>query len=311
MDNPFFASLRSASRILIAGAGGGFDIFNGIPLYFYLTGIGKTVHLASLSFARLGECGCDTIGGKAWIVDRSAKELDYFPERCLVKWFEHQGQQLSIIAFRKSGVMPLHDAYRAVIEKFGIDTVVLVDGGTDSLIKGDEPGIGSVVEDAASIVAVNELDVPRKMLACLGFGVDHFHGVSHHSFLENTAELARVGAFMGCFSLTPEMPEARRFLDAVDYANAHHLKHRSIVCNSVARAIRGEFGDLRLDPTKGDELFINPLMSLYWCYDVPGLSATIGFYDAIRLTSTSYDVWDEIHRHREQLRLRPRKAIPL
>jgi len=63
--------------------------------------------------------------------------------------------------------MPLELAYAAVVKKLDIDTVILVDGGTDSIIKGDEPGIGTVVEDATSIVAVNELDIPRKLLACL------------------------------------------------------------------------------------------------------------------------------------------------
>ncbi|MCC2667530.1 MAG: hypothetical protein K0Q72_1, partial [Armatimonadetes bacterium] len=33
---PIFAELESSRRVLIAGAGGGFDIFCGLPLYFGL-----------------------------------------------------------------------------------------------------------------------------------------------------------------------------------------------------------------------------------------------------------------------------------
>src|SRR3954465_402545 len=50
---PFFAELDRASAVLLAGAGGGFDVFSGLPLYFGLRQAGKQVHLANLSFSHL------------------------------------------------------------------------------------------------------------------------------------------------------------------------------------------------------------------------------------------------------------------
>jgi hypothetical protein len=202
MQLPFFSALRDAQSILIAGCGGGFDVYSGLPLYMHLTGQGKTVRLANLSFTRLQESGPAVMDGKAWIVDAKAPNLAYFPELYLAEWFAAQGQAVSVIAFPRTGVAPLYEAYREVVERFAIDAIILVDGGTDSVVKGDEPGLGTPEEDAASLAAVADLDVPVKLLACLGFGVDHFHGVSHHSFLENTAELARLGGFLGSCSLT-------------------------------------------------------------------------------------------------------------
>ncbi len=38
---PLFDSLRQSERVLLAGAGGGFDIFSGLPLYFALRNAGK------------------------------------------------------------------------------------------------------------------------------------------------------------------------------------------------------------------------------------------------------------------------------
>jgi hypothetical protein len=38
---PFFSILEPSERILIAGAGGGFDLFCGLPLYFALQASGK------------------------------------------------------------------------------------------------------------------------------------------------------------------------------------------------------------------------------------------------------------------------------
>jgi hypothetical protein len=39
-------------------------------------------------------------------------------------------------------------------------------------------------EDMSSIAAVDVLEVERKYLVCLGFGVDSFHGVCHSHALE-------------------------------------------------------------------------------------------------------------------------------
>lgn len=36
LTNPLFDSLKDAQSILLAGAGGGFDIYSGLPLYFAL-----------------------------------------------------------------------------------------------------------------------------------------------------------------------------------------------------------------------------------------------------------------------------------
>ena len=46
---PFFERLDSAKRVLVAGAGGGFDVFAGLPIYFALRSKGVEAHLANLA----------------------------------------------------------------------------------------------------------------------------------------------------------------------------------------------------------------------------------------------------------------------
>jgi len=46
-------SSPSNCGIFIAGAGGGFDVFSGLPLYFGLRAAGKKVTLANLSFSKV------------------------------------------------------------------------------------------------------------------------------------------------------------------------------------------------------------------------------------------------------------------
>lgn len=55
------------------------------------------------------------------------------------------------------------------LQREGVDTVVLVDGGTDSLMRGDEQALGSPQEDMLSIAGVSALtgiDDDHKLLAC-------------------------------------------------------------------------------------------------------------------------------------------------
>ena len=51
LNLPILNQLKDSQNILIAGAGGGFDVFCGLPIYFTLKEMGKTVHLANLSFS--------------------------------------------------------------------------------------------------------------------------------------------------------------------------------------------------------------------------------------------------------------------
>jgi hypothetical protein len=91
---------------------------------------------------------------------------------------------LPVYAFAKSGIRPLREAYQFIIDRRAIDAVLLVDGGTDSVLFGDEPGLGTAVEDAISMTAACAAAGGEVMLAAIGFGIDHHHGVSHYTILK-------------------------------------------------------------------------------------------------------------------------------
>ena len=213
----------------------------------------------------------------------------------------------------------MHAAYKALVEKHKLDTVIVVDGGTDSLMDGTEEGLGTPTEDMTTIAAVQLLDSispERKLLTCLGMGVDCFHGVNHHLFLENTAALQRTGDFLGAFSLLPQQQEAQWMMQA--YAACNPVN--SIVTSSVASAVevcllslslvllfclppppppppppvahtlfsfpldwsgQGRFGNYHSPHTKartqGSHLYITPLMSLFWSYNLPAVAKRIGY----------------------------------
>ncbi len=317
----FFTRLKSAQRILIAGAGGGFDVYAGLPLAVALSAQGKQVHLANLSFANLDALApTDWIGPDvAKIHAGSASYADYFPERVLAGWLGQNadlGMAPVVYAFPKVGVQPLRAAYRSLIANLGgTDAIVLVDGGTDILLRGDESSLGTPEEDMASLAAVHGLsggEVPQRIVACLGFGIDSYHGVNHALVLENLAALRRDRAYLGVFDIPPGSREEAAYLDAVTRAQAATPIRPSIVNGQIAAALRGEFGNAQFTRrTAGSELFVNPLMSAYFTVDLDGLARANQYLARIEDTVLMRQVSARIEVFREELpKRRPPRQYP-
>ena len=308
-----FDELDKAHHVLVAGAGGGFDVFSGLPLYFALKNAGKNVFLANLTFAdiigstgrklhpQLVEITVDTLGNER-----------YFSELHLSRWFRGRGEEVPIYAFELSGVQPIHEAYQVLVERLQLDTIVLVYGGTDSLMRGDEAGLGTPVEDMASILAVHQLEIPRKLLCCIGFGVDAFHGVCHAHFLEAVGEVTRAGGFLGMWSLTREMPEVALFKEAAEQVFRKMPNHPSIVSSSILSAVEGHFGDYHsTHRTQNSRLFINALMTLMWCFQLDAVANRVLYRDAILQSRTKFDIQQEIKMFRLKTQRKPYEDLPM
>ncbi|WP_433042961.1 DUF1152 domain-containing protein [Dactylosporangium sp. CS-033363] len=299
---PLFAALGSARSILIAGAGGGFDVYAGLPLALALWERGADVHLASLSFSEL-----ELIDRAAW-VDEHVVEVRpettspdwYFPEGVLARWLHAHELPSTVFAFPPLGVQTLREAYRYLIARLGIDAIVLVDGGTDILLRGDESDLGTPVEDITSLAAVAALDVPVKLVSALGFGIDAHDGVNHSQVLENLAALTLAGGYLGALSIPAGSREALLYRDLVSYAHGATAQRPSIVQGQIAAAIGGEFGDVRFTGrTSGSTLFVNPLMAMYFTVDLDSLAARCLYLDRIEHTIGRRQVISRIQAYRD------------
>lgn len=317
LELPFFKELDKAQNILIAGAGGGFDIFSGLPLYFALEAAGKRIHLANLSFSFLPPPQVTKEGRLSPTLLKVSADTpsftDYFPEKFLSQWFREQGKETPVYCFERTGVKPLLASYRALLEHLSLDTIILVDGGTDSLMRGDEVGLGTPQEDISSIIAVNELAIDRKILACLGFGVDYFHGVCHAHFLEAVAEIIRNHGYLGMFSILEEMQEVELYRMATESVFKSMPQHVSIVSSSILSAIGGKYGNHQTTPrTKNSKLWINPLMPVYWCFKLHTVAERILYREPMKNTTSFDDVNSVITEFRISCQnIRPREDIPI
>ncbi|MCB9059463.1 MAG: DUF1152 domain-containing protein [Calditrichae bacterium] len=292
LNLPIMDQLNHCNNILIAGMGGGYDLFCGLPVYFELRDIGKNVHLANYSFSDIeyfegGHRLSPTLVG----VDAAFNEpVVYFPELYLSKWFrEVRNEDLTIWSFHKTGTRDLLSNYNLLIDYLNIDGILLIDGGVDSLLRGDEEETASLIEDAISLFVVNELkQIETRLIGCIGLGAEL--GLSYNQLLENIAELTRKNGFLGNCSLTPQMPSYQLYEKAVFYVHSQPFQDPSVINASIISAVRGEFGNFHLtQKTHGSHLKISPFMSQYWFFDLIKVADQNLFLPHIRETATFWD----------------------
>ncbi len=300
--------LGNPKRILLAGCGGGYDVLGAVPL---LAELRERVHveLASLSFSYLNGLDADQDAQHPnlyAVTARAATERAYCPEAWLAKWLdETYGGAHAIWSFDKTGVRPLARAYRAVIERQQIDAIVLIDGGIDAVLRGDETSLGTPSEDLASLAAATSLGIPIAM-ACVGMTAELRDGIAHAQVFERIAELARADAYWGASALVRGMPQVDAYCRAVEYVFAGQMhQKRSHVSSVITRAIGGEFG------APAPHVWLSPLASMYWFFDAAEVARSHRFLELLHATDTIWEVAARVEAARKDIAIRDRSTIPI
>jgi hypothetical protein len=317
LNLPILDALADSTNILIAGAGGGFDVLGGLPIYFTLRDIGKTVHLANYSF-------CDLIFARELCTPEILLEdlvvgvkppieyrVPYLMEGYLSEWFlTALNEDVTVWMFADKGAIPLAQGYRALIEHLAIDALILVDGGVDSLMRGDEVGAGTLVEDSISLAAVRDLEIPVKLLACVGFGTEVEEQVCHYNALENMAALIKAGGFLGSCALTPQMACFQHYEAAGRYIMEQPGHGKSHIHTRVIPAVRGEFGGYRMYASERlITALISPLMGLYWFFQIDTVIEHSLIVDMLVNTHDKQEGFALLRMMRPE-KLRPRRQLP-
>jgi hypothetical protein len=211
---------------------------------------------------------------------------------------EVRGEEVTIWSFEKTGVRPLIENYEALLEHLDIDGIILVDGGVDGLMRGDEPYVGTMVEDSISLLAVGDLkDIRVRMVASLGLGAEW--EVSYWQVFENIATLTKMSAFYGSCSLTQAMESYQLYEDAVISVHQKPKQKPSIINASVISAVHGYYGNFHpTERTKGSEQRISPLMATYWFFDLRAVVRQHLFFSKMRYTDTVQEAWVALERAR-------------
>lgn len=270
LNLPILNQLSKCKNLLIAGMGGGFDIFCGLPIYFEIKKHGINTHLANFSFSDIEnfDYGIRLSKTLVGVTSNLERMYPYFPEFHLVNWFKQKrNEEVTIWSFHKTGAAPLTENYKILADHLSLDGILLIDGGVDSLVRGDEAELGTAIEDLTSLNAVNQLShISTRLIACIGFGAER--DLTHAHIFENIASLTKSGGFLGSCSLTPQMDSYQAYDEAVTHVQSNEFQDPSVINSSIVSAVRGNYGDYHLtEKTKQSKLWISPLMSLYWFFD--------------------------------------------
>ncbi|NJL28845.1 MAG: DUF1152 domain-containing protein [Thermoanaerobaculia bacterium] len=310
-SQPFNQALANAKSILLAGAGGGYDVLGAIPLYCELRAAGKQAHLASLSFTALRElAGARPVAELPHLYEitgAAASASVYCPEAWLARWLSERFEAPTPVwCFEKTGVVPLASCYAALVEQLGIDTIVLVDGGVDLILRGDESSLGTPAEDLCSLAAVSLLPRITSLVACVGFGAEMRDDIPHAQVLERIADLSSKQHFLGTAALIRGMVSAEAYENALAYvfSNQQQVK-RSHVHTVVSKAVCGVFG------YQGPDTWISPLSAIYWFFSLPGVARAHLFLDHLLETRSMFEVTSMIEGIRKTMRVREATVVPL
>ena len=275
----------TADIIMLVGVGGGYDVFTGLPFVKKLN--------------------------KRFVLVNSSPHSDFhYRQTSIEDRPEYSiGARYNIIdsyTVGRNGVVPTMKAYQAIIDKHKVDTILAVDGGVDSLCRGDEKDSGTILEDFISLAALSEVnltphghcgkgDDKTKILCCAGFGTETEENLNHYRALENMSELAAQGAFIGSFSLTKDMVEYQEYGSYCHcaWAGGHRKSH---IQTKIMSAAEGRFGsdniyndiDARVANSTG-VTFISLLSSIYWLFEMDPVVQRNLAIPALRTSNTFVD----------------------
>jgi len=313
--------------VLLCGCGGGFDFVHALLLYPELRRMGKTVVLGSYSFGDPREIGDpapvfferDAAMAKR-VTAGSRPALDYCPEVHVASFLDErypeEAPHVVYAYYARAFTVPvLRDLYELIARTHEVDGIVLVDGGSDSLMVGDEEGLGDPIEDCVSVTAVAGLSrIEAKILVNVGLGCDRFNHVSDAASLRAVAELSASGGFLGAVGLEPDGACFRFYRDCVDHVDARQ-PFRSVLAGAIISAGEGQFGST-LAPRLASRVvpggvFLWPLMSTLWAFDVARVAERSLMSRWIRDAQTVAECHAAVEAGRAALpRIRPVENLP-
>jgi len=304
--------------VLLCGCGGGFDFVQGTVLLPELERLGKRVVIGSYSFgdpSRIAEAPIvfttDTGAIVRRVTARSIPPPDYGPEVHVAHYLDEVRPDAAphfIYAYYARDFTPptLRAFYEELVRIHGIDAVILVDGGSDSLMSGDEEGLGDPIEDAVSVAAVAALEGVRlKLLCSIGLGADRFNGVSDAASLRAIAELTEQGGYLGAVSLEPTSPGFLFFSRCVEHIYERQT-FRSALTGFILAAGRGHYGGEIIPPeletrVRAGQFFVWPLMAMVFAFDVEAVARRSRIVSWIRDCKSVHDCYDALHAGRAAL----------
>ncbi len=289
--------IHGSSRALVIGVGGGGDVVGALATARFLEFCGLQFHLGGLPWERFVY---DPIPGPrnlveienarilhphAWMVNANTHTHHgiRFTETEMAALYGWEVLHIDI----NSGVTGAIAGLEAAITALGIDLLVGIDVGGDSLAQGGEAGLRSPLADAVMLAAFTAMEKRGQMTlwGVFGYGSD---GELTTSEIEHAlARLAEAGGLLGAWALTPQV--VSELEDVIEKVPTE----ASAVPLRCARGAWGEIG-IRYDERK---VRLTPLTTLTFYLSASVLFNTLSRPARAVAASTSLEeANDALHR---------------
>jgi hypothetical protein len=288
--------IRSSSRALVIGVGGGGDVVGALAAARFLELFGLKFVLGGLSWER---AVVDPVPGPralhetrdihalhryAWIAQAQSRTTTgaLFAES---KMAELRGEEVLLIDIN-GGVKGVLEGLETAIPHFEIDLLVGLDVGGDSLAQGHEPGLRSPLADSIMLGAFAELAERghRTVWGVFGYGSDGELTGNEIELALN--RIAAAGGLLGCWSLTPKI--ATELEEVIKYVPTE-ASAIPVQCFHGAwgeRQIRGGQRTVKLTPLTALTFFMSTAI-LYHTLSRPA--------QAVRQSSSLEEANDALH----------------
>ncbi|CAF4802522.1 unnamed protein product [Rotaria sp. Silwood1] len=238
---------KTSKTIFLAGCGGGYDIFGGLPYYFKIKSNGiDDVTLINYTFTThtlLSQYSqqlttvlfrIDPRTDIAWLTDDV-----YFPEQRLANEL-HVPIYAILCDYIKTRIELIVEAYRYLIHGRTIDELVLIDGGSDVLLTGNELELGTPIEDMSHARAVDLLssdEVKSKYIVVIGTNLEVGHGVLKSNIDARLTALSSDAIFTWLWQYEDD-DDIRRYVEIFHRC----CPRQSIVHSLICAALQGHQG---------------------------------------------------------------------
>lgn len=231
-------------NIIIAGCGGGYDLFGGLPLFYLLKHIANHIVFTNYSFTSitvLNQYGLQCANNLYLIKPTVLLNLNdnhlntYFPEAYVAYHLNVDVYALS----HPTTIYDLIEAYQIIISNMQyIDKLFLIDGGCDVLLTGKEIGLGTPVIDMMHLKAIQNLNIRSKYILAVGVNIDIADGVDLGDLNQRLTTLKNNGTLINQQLWSLNQPEIRFYRDIVKQS----LPQLTIVHSLVVATLEGHRG---------------------------------------------------------------------
>ena len=205
----------------------------------------------------------------------------------------------------------LKELYEKIINDNEIDAIITIDGGNDSLMKGNEYSLGSIVEDSVTISAISNIKLKRikqKILGCIGMGCDRFHGVSDAATFRAISELKRSGGFLGGIIIETNHEGYKLYKKIVNETNTKQKFH-SIIANSIVASVEGSnIIPQAIKERVSPEMDFWPLMGIFWFFNCEKVKERS---EICKVIEDKDDPLQAIKKYRESIKILPMENLPI